>query len=246
MNSPPQLTNDEIRHPYLRPRDSAALILVDHSGAVPKVLLGRRHGSLVFMPGKLVFPGGSVETTDHRIPFAAELPDALEMKLVTGRPMTTHARARALVAAAIREACEETGLCLGSKPSHPLTPAQTAALSGGWKPFANAGLLPDPSQLYLIARAITPPGRIRRFDTRFFTADISAIAHTVSGVICADAELVETIWIELGLPPRPDIHSMTQIVLHELNARLAMGPLTHRVDVPFFHYRNGTQLRDTL
>jgi hypothetical protein len=119
-------------------------------------------------------------------------------------------------------------------------------LSGEWTPFAQAGLLPDPSQLYLIARAITPPGRIRRFDTRFFAADISAIAHTVSGVIHADAELVETIWLELGTPPRSDIHSMTQIVLGEMNSRLAMGPLTHQVDVPFFYYRNGTQLRDTL
>lgn len=246
MNSPATIADDDVRHPYLKPRDSAALILVDRSGAVPKVLLGRRHASLVFMPGKLVFPGGSVETTDHRIPFAAELPNALEMKLLAGSPRTTPARARALAAAAIREACEETGLCLGTKPVHPLTPAQTAALTGEWTPFAQAGLLPDPSQLYLIARAITPPGRVRRFDTRFFTADISAITHTVSGVIHADAELVEAIWVELGAPPRPDIHSMTQIVLHELHTRLAMGPLSHQIDVPFFYYRNGTQLRDTL
>ena len=246
MNSQPTTIGDEAYHPYLRPRDSAALILVDRSGAVPKVLLGRRHASLVFMPGKLVFPGGSVETSDHRIPLAAELPLDLAAKLVAGSPKTTPARARALAAAAIREACEETGLCLGSKPPHPLTPPQTAALSGEWTPFAQAGLLPDPSQLYLIARAITPPGRIRRFDTRFFAADISAIAHTVGGVIHADAELVETIWLELGTPPRSDIHSMTQIVLGEMNSRLAMGPLTHQVDVPFFYYRNGTQLRDTL
>lgn len=246
MNPLPTDAAEDIRHSYLRPRDSAALILVDRSGPVPKVLLGRRHPSLVFMPGKLVFPGGSVETTDHRIPLAAELPRELAAKLVAGSPKTTPARARALAAAAIREACEETGLCLGSRPSPSLTPAQTAALTGEWAPFAQAGLLPDPSQLYLIARAITPPGRIRRFDTRFFAADVSTIAYTVSGVIHADAELVETIWLELGTPPRPDIHSMTQIVLDELNSRLAMGPLTHRVDVPYFYYRNGTQLRDTL
>ena len=30
-------------HPNLRPRDAATLILVDRSGPVPKVLLGKRH-----------------------------------------------------------------------------------------------------------------------------------------------------------------------------------------------------------
>ena len=58
--------------------------------------------------------------------------------------------------------------------------------------------MPDPSGLFLIARAITPPGRVRRFDTRFFTANTSTIAHRVDGVIHADAELVELVWVELG------------------------------------------------
>jgi len=130
MNAPSVQTKEEARHPYRRPRDSATLILIDRSGPVPKVLLGRRHADLVFMPNKLVFPGGSVDPTDHRIPLAAKLPGELEAKLLAGTPRTTPARARALAAAAIREMCEETGLCLGSKPSTPLTPAQKAALKG--------------------------------------------------------------------------------------------------------------------
>src|ERR1700727_1719421 len=56
-----------------------------------------------------------------------------------------------------------------------------ARREGPWKPFGDAGLLPDPSGLFLIARAITPPGRVRRFDTRFFTADASAITHRAEG-----------------------------------------------------------------
>ena len=47
--------------PNLRPRDSATLILIDRSNAVPKVLLGRRHERHRFLPGKFVFPGGRVE-----------------------------------------------------------------------------------------------------------------------------------------------------------------------------------------
>ena len=96
-----------------------------------------------------------------------------------------------------------------------------------WKPFSDAGLLPDPSGLFLIARAITPPGRVRRFDTRFFTADASAITHHVEGVIHADAELVELVWVEIGSKPLADLHPMTRNVLNELEKRLATGPLSH-------------------
>lgn len=237
---------DHARHPYRRPKDAATLILIDRSGPVPKVLVGRRHDKIVFMPGKIVFPGGRVDATDHRIPVAAPLPQALEKKLVGGSPKIDPARARALAVAAIREVCEETGLCLGKAASRPLTAGQRASLNGEWKPFAEAGLLPDPSRLFLIARAITPAGAVRRYDTRFFTADASAIAHRVEGVVHADAELVELLWIELGASPLADMHHITQRVLAELQTRLAQGPLSHHAAVPFFHYRNGTMLCDAI
>ena len=175
MSEPEKEEKEDDSHPYRRPKDAATLILVDRSGRVPRVLVGRRHDKVVFMPGKFVFPGGRVDATDNRIPVAAEIPRALEKKLTSGSPKITAARARALTIAAIREACEETGLCLGRRVAH--FNGQTSRLIGEWKPFADAGLLPDPSGLFLIARAITPPGRVRRFDTRFFTADASAIAY---------------------------------------------------------------------
>jgi hypothetical protein len=106
--------------------------------------------------------------------------------------------------------------------------------------------LPDPSGLFLIARAITPPGRVRRFDTRFFTADASAIAHRVEGVIHADAELVELVWVEIGSKPLADAHAMTKNVLAELDRRLATGPLRHDAPVPFFHFYGGRMHRDVL
>src|ERR1700722_3452825 len=181
------------QHPYFRPKDAATLILVDRSSAMPKVLVGKRHDKVVFMPGKFVFPGGRVDKSDNRIPVAAPISKPLEATLVKGSPKITPSRARSLAVAAIREACEETGLCLGRKSN-----GATPALEGPWKPFSEAGLLPDPSGLFLIARAITPPGRVRRFDTRFFTADASSITHHVQGVIHADAELVELVWVEIG------------------------------------------------
>src|ERR1700742_660482 len=120
--------------PYRRPVDAATLILVDRTGATPKVLVGRRHDKVVFQPGKIVFPGGSVDTTDNRIPVAAPIPGALEANLLKGSPKIAPARARALAIAAIREACEETGLCLGRK-----TEGATPVLEGAWKPFTDAG-----------------------------------------------------------------------------------------------------------
>lgn len=228
-------------HPYYRPRDAATLILVDRSGSVPRVLVGRRHDKVVFMPGKFVFPGGRVDKSDHRVPVAAPIPKELEQNLLKGSPKITASRAKSLAIAAIREACEETGLCLGRKANGGGT-----KIDGPWKPFADAGLLPDPSGLFLIARAITPPGRVRRFDTRFFTADASAIAHRIDGVVHADAELVELVWVELGSKPLADLHNMTKNVLAELERRLAAGPLRHDAPVPFFHFYGGKMQKDVL
>jgi 8-oxo-dGTP pyrophosphatase MutT (NUDIX family) len=228
-------------HPYFRPKDAATLILVDRSGALPKVLVGKRHDKVVFMPGKFVFPGGRVDKADNRVRVAAPIPKELEENLQKGSPKINAARARSLAIAAIREACEETGLCLGRKGE-----GAAPKLDGAWKPFADAGLLPDPSGLFLIARAITPPGRIKRFDTRFFTADASAITHRVDGVIHPDAELVELVWVELGSKPLADLHPMTRNVLGELERRLATGPLRHDAEVPFYHFYAGKMHRDRL
>src|ERR1700749_5230216 len=87
--------------PYRRPVDAATLILIDRTSATPKVLVGKRHDKVVFMPGKFVFPGGRVDTSDSRIPVAAAIPAALEANLLKGRPKITPSRARSLTVAAI-------------------------------------------------------------------------------------------------------------------------------------------------
>src|SRR6202030_209210 len=108
-----------------------ALILVDRAGPVPKGLVGKRHDKVVFMPGKYVFPGGRVDKSDNRVPVAAPITNELEANLLKGSPKIVPSRARALAVAAIREACEETGLCLGRKTEKPVK------LEGAWKPFAD-------------------------------------------------------------------------------------------------------------
>lgn len=227
-------------HPNLRPRDAAALILLDRSGPAPKVLLGRRNPNHVFMPGKFVFPGGRVEPSDRLMPAVKPLrPDAIRgLMAKTQRPSA--ARAKAFALAAIRETSEETGFLVGVRRDAP--PKIPNDL---WDLFAGANVHPDLSLLHFVARAITPPRRPRRFDTRFFVADAETIVHRVDGLVGPDAELVELVWLPVSQAQRLDMPTITQVVLEELQARLARG-LDSDAPVPFYQMRHGRFERELL
>jgi 8-oxo-dGTP pyrophosphatase MutT (NUDIX family) len=214
--------------PNIKPRDSATLILIDRGEAVPKVLLGRRHTRHKFAPGQFVFPGGRVELTDRKMPTATPLDtrDAERLMIHVKRPSPAKAIAYAL--AAVRETYEETGLMLGRRVAGPI-----GAVPEAWRPFAEAGILPDLDALHFVARAITPPKRPRRFDSRFFAADISAIAHRVEGMVGPDAELVELVWLPITDAHRLDMPGVTAIVLEELQDRIAAS-MSHDHPVPLY------------
>jgi 8-oxo-dGTP pyrophosphatase MutT (NUDIX family) len=215
-------------HPNLKPRDAATLIVVDRSGASPKVLLGRRHAGLKFMAGKLVFPGGRMEPGDRKMPAASELDSHAGARLMRGVRRPSLAKARALALAAIRETYEETGLLLGKRVAEvPPVP------EGPWQAFAQARVLPDLAELHFIVRAITPPRRPRRFDARFFAVDASAIAHRVDGKVGPDSELVELVWLPIEDAKREDLPTITQVALEELQARVAKG-FGHDLPSPFY------------
>jgi 8-oxo-dGTP pyrophosphatase MutT (NUDIX family) len=230
----------DLSSPYVRPKDAATLILVDRSGRVPKVLLGKRHERHKFMPGKFVFPGGRVDPADRRMPFARPLDPHAEAHLMkrVNRPSAEKARAFAL--AAIRETFEETGLVLGMRSN-----AAVPAPRGPWAAFAQAKVLPDLAALHFIGRAITPPGRPRRFDARFFTMDASAIADRVEGVTGPDAELVELVWMPLADAKQLDMPAVTGVMLEELDARIADG-FGHDLPVPFYSMPRGRFQRQLL
>ena len=228
------------RHPTMRPRDAATLILIDRSGVAPKVLMGRRHARHAFMPGKFVFPGGRVESYDGRMPVAAPLDPAVEARLGIGVRRPTPARARALALAAIRETCEETGLLLGRRIAEPPTVPNES-----WRAFAEAGVAPDLSALHFIARAITPPGRSRRFDARFFVADAESIAHRIEGVVGPDAELDELVWIPVAEAKQLDLPTITHIVVEELARRIADG-FDAATPVPFYRTLRRKVVREML
>jgi 8-oxo-dGTP pyrophosphatase MutT (NUDIX family) len=214
--------------PDSEPRDAATIMLIDRAGPKPKVLLGRRHHSHKFMPGKFVFPGGRIEPQD-RIMFAAtELHPDAQQKLSerVGSPSAEYARSFPL--AAVRELAEETGLLLGVKRD-----AAPAVPGDIWAEFAKAKVHPDLAHLHFIARAITPPKRPRRFDTRFFTADFTAVAHTIDGIVGPDSELVELVWVPIEEATKLDMATITGVVLEELLARVEAG-MAHSLPVPFY------------
>jgi len=214
--------------PDSEPRDAATLMLIDRSGSKPKVLLGRRHAAHKFMPGKFVFPGGRIEPLDAEMSAISELHPDMTRKLNERVTNPSAAFARALALTALREVAEETGLLIGVKRDQP--PATPGEI---WAEFAKANVHPDLGNIHFIARAITPPRRPRRFDTRFFTADVSAVAHKIEGVVGPDSELVELTWVPIEEATHLDMPTITGVVLEELAARVAAG-MGHDLPVPFY------------
>jgi 8-oxo-dGTP pyrophosphatase MutT (NUDIX family) len=225
--------------PTLRPKDAATLILIDRSGPVAKILLGKRHERHSFMPGKFVFPGGGVDPSDKRMPVARELDKRAEARLMQRFHKASPVRARALALAAIRETCEETGLLLGVHGK------AARILAGPWSAFAAHDVLPDLGAIHFVGRAITPPGRPRRFDARFFTMDASTIAHRLEGVTGPEAEFVELLWMPLEEAKQIDLPAVTSVMLEELDARIANG-LGHDLPVPFYRMLRGSFLLELL
>jgi 8-oxo-dGTP pyrophosphatase MutT (NUDIX family) len=226
--------------PNVKPRDSATLILIDRAAGAPKVLLGRRHERHRFLPGKFVFPGGRIEPADRLMAVAAALHEHHANKLMQRVRRPSLAKAAAFALAAVRETYEETGIMLGVKASGPLH-----VPPGPWEAFAWAGVTPDLSAVHFIARAITPPRRPLRFDSRFFTADISAIARRDDGFVGADKELVELVWLPITEARRLDIPGITAIVLEELQDRIA-GGMNQAHPVPLYRMLHKRFVREIL
>ena len=228
-------------HPNVTPKDASTLILLDRSGAEPKVLMGKRHDRHVFMPGAYVFPGGRVDPIDRTMPVAASLDPRAEQKLMAQIKRPNAAKARALALAA--DPRDLRGDRAPARRQGTETPAKP---DNAWAAFVDAGILPDLSTMHFVARAVTPPRRKRRYDTRFFTADASTIAHRIDGKVGADFELVELVWLPLSeIKQRIELMAITEIVLRELNAQLEKG-FSHDLPVPYFHVVHGRRVRDLL
>lgn len=226
--------NPPSRSTALRPRDAATLVIVDRTGAAPRILMGRRRPDQVFLPDTFVFPGGRVEASDRsfarRLALPAREADALKIAM---RGRATDIRAAALALAAVRETFEETGFILGKSQGHDLR------ATGGWSSFLAQGFHPHLAGLTYFARAITPPGRPRRYDTRFFLADASEIAHRTEAV---DGELLDIDWFTLERARTLKLPSITRHVLEDISAlldRTPDEPAAAPPPVPYYFHRYG-------
>jgi len=190
------------------PKDAATLILTRGTSGSTEVLMGRRAPGHVFMASKWVFPGGRIERADYTAASATDLPHQDAARLAREGKAR---RARALALTAVRETFEETGLMLAE-------PAPVASVAGPWREFRAVGALPDLAALSYVARAITPPGRTRRFDARFFMADAKALLHPEP--TAGSGELDEIAWIPLAEARALDLPAITRFVLGEVAERL--------------------------
>ncbi|PRY79652.1 8-oxo-dGTP pyrophosphatase MutT (NUDIX family) [Yoonia maritima] len=208
-------------------RDAATIIVLRDATKNPSVLMGQRGSSAAFMPGKFVFPGGAVDPVDATVPITAlSNIDDTQLREDSNLAPTT------LAAAAIRELWEETGQILG-------TPASWKDAPKGWRGFARSDHHPNGSALQFFFRAITPPGRPRRFDARFFLTDVATLVTDPDDFSRAEDELAHLQWVPLMDARSFDLPFITRVVLAELTAQIASG--VRPKNVPFF--RNNDEAR---
>ena len=145
------------------------------------------------------------------------------------------------IQAAYRETFEETGLVLGRRDlGQPERPPE-----GAWSRFATMGAYPDLEGMHFIARAITPPGRARRFDTSFLAMDAVMIIDQLANIVGPEAELVEVVRLPLSKALQLDMPMITWVILNELAHRLKAG-MGHDLPVPFYREIRGKWVREEL
>jgi glyoxylase-like metal-dependent hydrolase (beta-lactamase superfamily II)/8-oxo-dGTP pyrophosphatase MutT (NUDIX family) len=166
-----------------QPIPAATVVLVRPGDDGLEVLLTRRPASMAFAPVGYVFPGGRVDPDDRQPSLVARsvvTPDdaarAMGGDLPPGDAIATEI-------AAIRELFEEAGVLLadsgdggdGSAGRRAVSSARSA-LVGGDATFvsivAELGLRLGTDRLVPLSRWVTPPIMARRFDARFFAAEL--------------------------------------------------------------------------
>jgi len=204
-------------------RDASTVILVRDSQTRPRVLMGQRGARAAFMPNKFVFPGGAVDPEDGRIALHPQMPANGQRQLAE---QADPALVPALQAAAIREVWEETGLVLGTRGHWAQTPPPD------WQSFAATGHLPSAGGFRFVFRAVTPPGRPRRFDARFFLADAEDLQGDPDDFSRASDELSQLQWIAIDEARSFDLPFITEVVLAEVTSLVQSGRAPDTV--PFF------------
>lgn len=216
-------------------RHAATVIVLRDRLTNPHILMGQRGAQAVFMPNKFVFPGGAVDAGDAHVPVATPItaPCAERLRDDSEQDLT-----HALSVAAIRELFEETGQVLG------LPGSWDSPVPADWVDFAATGHLPHAAPLQFVFRAITPPGRPRRFDARFFLIDADDLKSDPDDFSAASDELSHLQWVSLAEARSFDMPFITEVVLSEIQARVADHSPPD--SVPFFNNNDEASLFQRL
>ncbi len=185
-------------------RPASSLVLARDAAEGMELFMLERISEAVFAGGMHVFPGGRVDESDH---------DPVYASLSVG-PAPAQARAVAAIGeqalgywiAAIRECFEEAGYLLAYDHSGALVDLQNEAMQQRFAEYRlalhdgklslaelcrNERLRPAVDLIHFYHAWITPPGRPRRFDTRFFLALVPPTQHGVHD----NMETVSSHWI---------------------------------------------------
>ncbi len=200
---------------------AATVIAVREPAGKARVLVGRRGRNAAFMPDKIVFPGGRVDPEDEDVVLSGGLAPVCRDRLAVSSSVAPET----LATAAIRELWEETGQILGTPGPWPDAPP-------AWSGFAAQGFRPDARSLTFVFRAVTPAGRPRRFDARFFLVDATQLATDPDDFTHAEDELSGLQWMPIAEARSFDLPFITQVALAEIAARLPDLSAPERV--PFF------------
>lgn len=227
----------------IRPVDAGTLIILDRSLGLTRVLAGRRHPDQVFLPNKYVFPGGRVEKSDRSVTAANDLrAHVTDLLKWDTKGHASNGRARAIALAALRETYEEAGIIIADQTS-----TRREATNDEWRTFVELGGAPMLHPLVLLARAITPPGRPRRYDTRFFCVDAT---HISSQVTPPHTELSDVNWYTLEELERLDLANITRAILADLRDRINAETINVGCDitapVPYYFFSAGSVRRELL
>ena len=184
-------------------RPAATVILVREAGTAFEIFMLKRTGRASFAGGMFVFPGGRVDSDDHLHRYDAVRTGPSESQ--AAQVAALGAEWRGYWVAGIRESFEEAGLLLAYRDGALLSyngdgvreriMAYRQPLHAGELSLfdicrrENLTLAVD--RIHFHNRFVTPRGRPRRFDTRFFIAETPA--EQTGGH--DDKETVDSIWI---------------------------------------------------
>lgn len=183
MTTPPlpRPTTADAGHPpgHRPPRASATLVVVRDGAVGPEVLLLQRAERGDHNSGAWVFPGGVVDPGDRA---SHALCDGLDDAAASTR-LGLPAHGMDYLVAAVRECFEECGLLFAATPDGQLVDGAGARSLHAWRArlhagqaalgdlCRDAGLRLAVDRLAYLSHWLTPPGRAKRFDTRFFVAE---------------------------------------------------------------------------